>query len=742
MTTDRRYCAFICYSQQDRAQAERLHRRLESFPVPRHLAGTPGAHGEVPATLRPVFRDRDELAASADIGERLRDALARSDFLVVLCSPAAAQSSWVNAEIEAFCGQTPGGRGRVLAVIVAGEPVSGDPATECFPSALLDASPSAAGLKARYPLAADFRPGRDRRANAELRLIAALLGVEFEHLRQREQERRVSRLRFGLAVAALLSAGFAALATFAIAQREEARAAAERAHTASIRAESVRREAEKLVEFMLKELRPKLEIVGRLDLLEPANEKVRDYYRTVTREEEDLEVLRRQGHAFHAYAVDLRSHKRGSKTLTILETAAVLRLRVAELSPTDVAAWQDLAETHRFMALQRRDDGDIDGALREIAAARRYAQKGLDLQPDNLKSAARVASLPNDEGEMLIRAGRTAEAKPLLEISLGQLERLIARDPTNLEILNRAAAAAWQLGNVHRRMGDFTAAEAAYLKGLKMAEGLCAREPENIFYLRRRELASGTLGQMFLESGRFAEAVERLSDTLVFSSEVVAVDPGSLVYQEAMATNLSNLAEAELNIGRFDEAQSHISECVKLREKALAAGATDVRSRHSLALALATRSGIDSKLGRHGAAIETAKRGVGFMEELTAANPTDVRVADDEAFLRSKLAQALLAGGRSDDALEAYLVAIARLDGVIGREPNNPQLTRWRDRASWQLGLGEALQAAGRPAEARAALTECMAIFKRVGQGGLPDATYAEDMKQAAALLALVTLSP
>ncbi|MBI2497146.1 MAG: toll/interleukin-1 receptor domain-containing protein, partial [Opitutae bacterium] len=231
------YRAFICYSQRDRTEAERLHRRLESYQVPPRLVGKDGQHGPVPARLYPVFRDREELGASADIGERLRGALRQSAFLVVLCSPAAAQSRWVNAEIETFCAFAPGNRDRVLAVLVSGEPASGNAATECFPPALLSPVGAAAGLTTRYPLAADFRPGRDRRADAELRLIAALFGVEFDTLKQREQERRIGRLRVALAGALALSLMFAALAVFAYQQRL-------RAHESAALADEARRQAE------------------------------------------------------------------------------------------------------------------------------------------------------------------------------------------------------------------------------------------------------------------------------------------------------------------------------------------------------------------------------------------------------------------------------------------------------------------------------------------------------------------
>src|SRR5947209_14519492 len=93
------YRAFISYSHRDKAVATRLHRTVESYRIPAKLVGTVTPVGTVPKRLAPVFRDRDELPASADLGGELTAALKRSMFLIVICSPASAKSHWVDQEI-------------------------------------------------------------------------------------------------------------------------------------------------------------------------------------------------------------------------------------------------------------------------------------------------------------------------------------------------------------------------------------------------------------------------------------------------------------------------------------------------------------------------------------------------------------------------------------------------------------------------------------------------------------------
>src|SRR5205085_12518661 len=119
-----RYWAFISYSSKDTDQAVWLHRRLENFRVPRALVGRPGRDRSIPRSLFPIFRDRDELPMSADLGSTINDALRASCYLIVLCSPDSATSRWVDEEVRYF--KSIGREDRILAVILRGEPNASD----------------------------------------------------------------------------------------------------------------------------------------------------------------------------------------------------------------------------------------------------------------------------------------------------------------------------------------------------------------------------------------------------------------------------------------------------------------------------------------------------------------------------------------------------------------------------------------------------------------------------------------
>lgn len=216
-----RYACFISYSSRDRAVASWLLRALETYRLPRHLRLAGIDPTEWRRRLSPVFQDRAELTSSADLAESVRAALACSDTLIVICSPAAAASRWVNEEIRTF--QALGKGHCIRCLVVDGEPLASrrpglDPAHECFPEALIDGG--------REPLAADLRPAGDGRRNAKLKLIASLLGVSYDELRRRDATRRQHRL-MALTVASLvgvaITSGLAVYAWLAERQAVEQR---------------------------------------------------------------------------------------------------------------------------------------------------------------------------------------------------------------------------------------------------------------------------------------------------------------------------------------------------------------------------------------------------------------------------------------------------------------------------------------------------------------------------------------
>ena len=107
MSRESGYIAFISYSHSDnvdrgRKWADWLKRGIEKYRIPRDLVGDETEDGEVPSRMPEVFLDKSDLPAGGELNEKLEEALKKSRFLLVICSPHAARSHYVDLEIACF----------------------------------------------------------------------------------------------------------------------------------------------------------------------------------------------------------------------------------------------------------------------------------------------------------------------------------------------------------------------------------------------------------------------------------------------------------------------------------------------------------------------------------------------------------------------------------------------------------------------------------------------------------------
>lgn len=398
-----RYRAFLSYSHRDETVVRSLHRKLERFRIPRSLRDSHG--NALPARLAPIFRDRDELASSAQLSLSIQAALDDSQALVVVCSPAAAGSIHVNGEIAWFRRNHPDRP--VLAFVVAGDP-GADPRTAiaadadppnppAFPLMLALADVDAPDGALGEPLAADARAQADGFDSAFLKLVAGLLDVRYDDLRRREQKRRQRVVALVSLVSLLLSTVFAVLAWQATRARDAARTAQARA------------------ELELTSERQTREFLVSVFELADANE-ARGASVTV-REVLDRAVQRIDRSEFARPAVRARFLATMGKAYASLglnhRSADMLRQSIAAASGEngDPETLRQRIDSGLQLAEVLRDMGDYETALAELDAATRAGAT----------DALQAAALANMRGDVLTRQERDDDARAAFE----QAKRLL-----------------------------------------------------------------------------------------------------------------------------------------------------------------------------------------------------------------------------------------------------------------------------------------------------------------------------
>lgn len=214
-----RYDAFISYSHENRPIAVGLQKALHRI-------------GRSPGQLRAlrVFRDDTDLSATPDLWGNIRSALEKSRFLIVILSPSAANSEWVDREVSHWLETRDVAS---VALVMAGGHVAWDPhETRFVPSMSSSLPPSLSqrGVFKAEPCYVDVSADapweyRNPRFRDKATSIAASVhGVERAALASDDlrEQRRVQRWRRAAISSLVVLAGASSAATVVAVDREGA----------------------------------------------------------------------------------------------------------------------------------------------------------------------------------------------------------------------------------------------------------------------------------------------------------------------------------------------------------------------------------------------------------------------------------------------------------------------------------------------------------------------------------------
>ncbi len=550
-----RYKAFISYSWADAKWGKWLHHAIETYRTPRALIGEERAHGPVPARLHPLFKDREEEAAGASIGAAVEAALSGSEFLIVVCSPNSAKSQWVNREIAWF--KTHRDPSKVLALIVGGEP--GDPDNECFPRALthhVDESGAVTDNALDTPLAADARDSGDGKRMARLKLAAAILGVGLDELVRRDERRRTLRTRAVVAASLTLAVVMSTLTWFAVEARKEA--------------EFQRNEADGLVEFMLTDLRAKLEPVGRLDALDVVGTRALDYYAKQKLADLDADALGRRARAL--LLVGELSNLRGDskEALTAFTEAAASTAEQLARDPDNAQRIYDHAQSVfwvGYIAYNRGESAPAEAHFREY---KRLADRLLALDPKNPEWQMESSYAESNLGVMFNAQGRHAESELAFANSLKMAEasakgRAFDAD-RQIEIGN---AANW-LGIAKDNLGKLSEALALHRREIAIYEEVLRRDPDNAVASNRLGVALQFLAGVQIEQGALEDALGSYDRGLAVHAALLRIEPANTEWQQSEVGGRIDKAKALIVAGRLAESAAQLDAAEALLDRMMA----------------------------------------------------------------------------------------------------------------------------------------------------------------------------
>ncbi len=542
--------------------------------------------GSVPARIRPVFRDRDDLSSVADLATTVKQALADSENLIVICSPAAAASQWVNEEIRHFAGL--GRADRIFCIIVDGEPADDGSVAACFPVALAE-------IGMREPLAADVRKWADGRNIARLKLIAGLLGIRLDELRRRDLRRRRKRqLVAGFAVVMAVSLititaisqiseqhereKAEQLATFIVDLGERLQSDADLETLALISTEALRHlegmdldklslKTGKKVALALRQMGNVSKGQGRPTEALDALERSRDLFLSLSKKHPQMQDLLFQLGNAEFYIGNLYLEQgRYELALQALTNYQHLTRQLFERDPENPDWIMELAYSYNNLAALQLDSGlGIDElTLQQTTDAVKLMEKVVRLRPQDKAVIDSYATTLAWAADAQAQACKLEKAMAIREKVKALAEGSARSDPGNNDLSRRYAYSLSGASVLHTQLGHLDLAEQDLRESLSILQQLSAADPSNVSIHRETIYRKVILAELLLDRGQpeaagaiMQELLPQMDSTGIFTRQASLSLNGFIDY-------LTVSAAVEFHSGSLASANSYLRKALDL----------------------------------------------------------------------------------------------------------------------------------------------------------------------------------
>ena len=383
------------------------------------------------------------------------DALLHSDALIVICSPAAAKSKWVNQEISEFCQMQ--GPDRVFCCIVEGDPPG------VFPEAI---------SKLGEPLAADFRKTQDGRKDGLTKLVAGLLGLGFDDLRQREAQKRRRRqavITAASTIGMVITTSLAAWAWVAQQQAVEARQ----------ESESRRVQAESLLGFMVGDLRTSLEPLGRLDLLDIVADQAVAYFKQPNIGDVTDDELTAKAKILTQIGEIKTDRYLYTEALTAFKQAYEQSKELGLRHPSDAGILYERSQAEFWVGYIHWRIGDLDDTVHWFTMYRESALELTQLEPEKDEWISELAYANHNLGVLALEQDQPDRAFEVFHDEADAFSDLLTRAPEDIDLREAYADAISWLGTASSRRGDLTEGLAYQSESKVAREALAGDHPDN-----------------------------------------------------------------------------------------------------------------------------------------------------------------------------------------------------------------------------------------------------------------------
>ena len=496
------YDAFVSYSHaKDKPIAATLQSVVQKLGKPWYRR----------RALR-LFRDDTSLSATPQLWPSIEKALGQSRYFILLASPDAAASKWVNKEVGYWLDHN---SVETLLIGVTDGDLAWDEATSDF--AARQNTPLPPVLAARFPSEpkwVDLRVYRDSANKRDAKFTelaadfaAAIHGMPKEDLLSQEvrQQRRALTLAWSAAGLLLILAGVAGWQWKTALEAE--RAAIEQRRIAQDQRDHA------------------------------------EYNFAIAKQEADNVVFQLAQNLRDVQGMRVESVRK------ILDAARTLMDQLAQAAPDD-------PQLQRSRAAMLMEFTETFLRIGDLTRAQAAAEEGLAItrkltagNPNNGTSQRDVYASLIRLGDVRLATGARAEALAIFEDALAIVRALAAADPGEAGWQRDVSVSLDRIGDVRLAAGDRPGALVDYEESLAIRRRLAAADPGNAEWQRNMTASLDRLGDLRIAMGDRAGALSAYEESLTIRRRLAVADPGNAEWQRNVSISLDRIGDIRLAAG-------------------------------------------------------------------------------------------------------------------------------------------------------------------------------------------------
>jgi len=339
-------------------------------------------------------------------------------------------------------------------------------------------------------------------------------------------------------------------------RRERAAAIAAEARAVAARADAEHRrdQAEGLIEFMIGDLRRKLEPVGRLDILDDVANRTLEYVDGLEPATLTASELARNAKAVNQLGEVRVGQGKSPEALALFRRSLVLTAAAVKREPRNPDALLVHGETHYWLANGLRLLGKYDEALVHMREYMKTGDALALLDPKNEKYQLERAYGHSGVGVILEAKGDLKEAAQHYRVSLEVKQLLADRAPGNADAQAELARAFNKVGVNYYRLADLRTSNEYLRREHEIYGSLVAREPQQMKWKERLAYSKAYLARGLAMTGETEAALALLREELVIETELAERDPANVEWQRATAMTTAGIGLRLVDRGDLEQA--------------------------------------------------------------------------------------------------------------------------------------------------------------------------------------------